>query len=312
MRGFARQRNDLREVTHLFQELEELLESGVLPAPTKWERLRNLPAPWGSLSHESVTDLRARGAALVPTLKRLRELAQSHAQSLVEAKSRSSQASAQAFVSALLVPVFSIVLYELLPGVASRPWRWALCTSFALGLAGIGSFWLLAMSEQARWGGLKGSRKNWGLAAQAAGERFLALVRSGNPPDIAWVRVQDSLRTDAPDLAWYWGSSVYQTPEGEHDSGAASGAGGGAARVIIQSGTSIRRAIQVSLMEGRPCVERVETVLQGLRVELRGAVERELALLATRALKPLFICLAPSLLGLLLGGLWFSWQESFG
>ena len=50
-------------------------------------------------------------------------------------------------------------------------------------------------------------------------------------------------------------------------------------------------------MEGRPCLERAEAALLGLRQDMKAQVERELSLLPTRALKPLFIFVAPSLFG---------------
>jgi hypothetical protein len=76
------------------------------------------------------------------------------------------------------------------------------------------------------------------------------------------------------------------------------------------AGTSIRKVIQVSLMEGRPCTERVESALQALRQDISAQIERELSLLATRALKPLFCCVAPALLGFLAMGLYLGWVEA--
>jgi hypothetical protein len=65
-------------------------------------------------------------------------------------------------------------------------------------------------------------------------------------------------------------------------------------------------------MEGRPCTERAEAALAALRQELRSAVERELGLLGTRALKPLFACVAPAVFLLLGFGLWLGWQQASG
>src|SRR4051812_43124303 len=63
----------LSRASSAFRELEEMLSAGLLPEAERWERLRELDAPWGRLAHESLCELRARGGSLLPTLKRLRE-----------------------------------------------------------------------------------------------------------------------------------------------------------------------------------------------------------------------------------------------
>lgn len=88
--------------------------------------------------------------------------------------------------------------------------------------------------------------------------------------------------------------------------------GGQAVRALAAAGEAIRKSIQVSLLEGRPCTERVESALAALRTEFRAAVDRELTLLGTRALQPLFLCVAPALLGLMIAGLAVAWLESSG
>jgi len=65
-------------------------------------------------------------------------------------------------------------------------------------------------------------------------------------------------------------------------------------------------------MEGRPCVEKVEGILSALSLEMKSHVERELALLSTRALKPLFVFVAPGLLSILIYGIWLVLVETTG
>ena len=72
----------------------------------------------------------------------------------------------------------------------------------------------------------------------------------------------------------------------------------------------MRKVIQVAVMDGRPCVERVESMLSDIRRELRSCIDHELSLVATRALKPLFSFVAPGVLGLLFTGLWIVWRSS--
>ena len=68
-------------------------------------------------------------------------------------------------------------------------------------------------------------------------------------------------------------------------------------------GDELRSHLQRSVMEGRPCTERVESALAAIRMDWNARVEKELQLLATRALKPLFFLVAPALFGLLALGL---------
>jgi hypothetical protein len=303
--GFAAQKKTLRAVSLALQEIEETLASGLVPAQEKWKTLGDLPTPWGSLAHQSLMELRSSGGALLPTLRRLRNLADDQQVTLMDAKAKSAQALSQALVCSLLVPLFGSVLYLLLPGVSDHPYRWGLCCLGALILASVGSGWLLRISSNARWGGLVVVQRPWLLAAQCAGERFLALIRAGTPSDLAWTRACELLNHEAPTLAVHWGANVWSSlsirdPDKKEMSGSA--------RALVEAGTAIKKGVQLSLMEGRPCTERVEAALLGLRQELRAQVDRELALLGTRTLKPLFVCVAPAILGLLGSGMWMAWQ----
>ena len=308
--GVAAERKRLKTVSLSLQEIEESLTSGMVPETGKWVALEKLPSPWGSLIFQSLSELRSSGGALLPTLRRLRALADEHQVSLMDAKAKSAQALSQALVCSFMVPLFGAVLYVLLPGIGEHPYRWGIVCLGSLGIASLGSAWLLHLSSTARWGGLQNEQRCWVLASQCAGERFLALVRSGTPSDLAWTRSCELLIREAPALAVQWGSSVWAQPP--HLSKYAAGTLAAAAHVLIDTGTSLKKAVQLSLMEGRPCTERVEAALLALRQEMRSQVDRELALLGTRALKPLFICVAPSILALLGAGVWMAWTEVAG
>ncbi|MBC7690474.1 MAG: hypothetical protein H7222_01785 [Methylotenera sp.] len=294
----------LQKVIHVFHEFEETLEAGLVPTSETWTELKNLVNPWGSLAHQSLQDLRSKGGSLLPTLRRLRALAETHARGLKDARAKSSQALAQAMVCGGLVPIFGSFLYLLLPGVGSRPWVWILACGGAMILGVFAALWLMKMAEDARWGGLKPEKRSWVLASQCAGEKFLALVRTGVPGDLAWTQSLECL--DAR-LSAEWGHSVW---EHSKDSSHSNSSSSSTESVILHAGNSIRKAIQVSLMEGRPCTERVESALLALREDIAAQILRELALLATRALQPLFCCVAPALLGLLGFGLYLGWLEA--
>ncbi len=295
--GIERQRLEIQKVHHLLQEIEELLGAGMLPSREHWQSLEALAAPWGSLAHDSLQELRSSGGAILPTLRRLKDLATGQLRALADARARSSQALAQAIVCMLLIPAFGGVLYWLLPGVSDHALLWILLCGLSLVIAGGGALWLLSMAQEARWAGLPKNARSWVLASQCAGERFLALVRAGSPADLAWGRATEILSREAPSLALLWGHSVWKSAPLDSSTVA-----NPASRLFVETGEALRRAVQVSLMEGRPCSDRVEAALSSLSHELKARVEAELTLLSTRALKPLFLCVAPGIFILLGAG----------
>ncbi|MBI2712138.1 MAG: hypothetical protein HYX41_04645 [Bdellovibrio sp.] len=298
--GFAKKKLELAEVILLLREIEDCLSAGQVPEREVWENLKELPAPWGALSYESITALRESGGSLLPTLKRLRSLAEDQATALLDARSKTSQAFAQAFACASLVPILGYGLYSIVPGMTDQSRPWAFACGCALLFTGFGALWMVRLAETARWGGLPKENRVWLLGALIAGERFLAAIRCGTPPDLAWSKAVDTLRVDALNLSIAWGHSVWETPPNPYRQAAE--------KSIVSAGSSIKKSIQVSLLEGRPCTDRIESTLLVMRNEVSAIIERELSLLTTRALKPLFIFVAPSLLGLLFYGLWLTAQ----
>jgi hypothetical protein len=143
------------------------------------------------------------------------------------------------------------------------------------------------------------------LESYCALERLLALVRAGHPPDLAWAQAVGDLRSQSGAVADLWGTSVWS--KGLEPKG-----GPAAREAISRAGTAVRKAIQCALLEGRPAGERIEAAGTALRAEIEAAVERELGLLATRGLKPLFLCVAPALLGLLGAAMAMVWLSSGG
>jgi hypothetical protein len=305
--GTSRIRTGLSRTSALLRELEECLAAGLLPGQERWEQVRALPEPWGKLAHESLSELRSRGGQVLPTLKRLRSLADSQAEDLLEGKARSASAMAQALTCAAMVPLLSGALYFLLPALEEHRVFWIGASAFALAWSGAGALWLLRMAETARWGGLAQADRPGLLSAYCTSERILALIRSGVPPDLAWSHAMDAFRREPTALSRLWCPSVWAT-EGVPEASA----GPLAIRALQRAGESIRRAIQCALLEGRPSVERIEAAAASLRHEMSAAVDRELSLLPTRALKPLFICVAPSLIGLLGCAILILWADSSG
>ena len=232
-------------------------------------------------------------------------MAEEHATAMNSAKAKSAQAFSQAAVCALLVPILGSALYALLPGIELHRKSWVFACSISILMSAIAAIWLLKLTDVARWGGLATPHRSWILSAQCAGEKFLALVRAGSPPDLAWSRAVYQLGPDAVNLADAWGHSVWDSQKSNSMK-----IKGGAEESLVGAGVSIRKTVQISLMEGRPCSDRVENILLSLRQEMKAHIDRELGLLSTRALKPLFICVAPALMGLLGYGIWLAAMDS--
>jgi hypothetical protein len=289
---------------NLFFELEETLGAGLLPGEERWAKLETLAEPWRTLSVESLRSLRSEGGSVVPTLRRFRELARRHFDALSEARARSAQAIAQALVCALMIPIFGIALRFLLPEVeeAGGVWWFGTATASVLGL--LAGLWIWKMAEEARWGGLRGEDREWMLGTLVFGERILALLRLGRAPDRAWV---DSLAMLPSRLQLHWGGDAWKTEDRDADPTPAKCL----REALLSAGNAFRKSIQSSLWEGYPCSERIESAISGLRTEIRAYQERELQLLGTRALKPLFLLTAPGLLGLLGFALLLSFAGAF-
>jgi hypothetical protein len=299
----------LRRASDLLRSLDESLAAGIVPSHQQWDALAKLPAPWGRLASESVQELRAAGGALRPTLKRLRELADSQARLVSEARARAATALGQATTCALLGPGLGFILYLIAPGVDQRPGLWLMACFISLLLSGAGGLWMLTLAERARWAGLSSAKRHWILAVQCAGERFLAILRSGNPADLAWGRACALLSVEAPELAIRWGHSLWQESVSRSDE-VASKVAVSAEEVMADVGGHLRKAVHASLMDGRPCAERVEAGLDAMRHDIRVRVESELAQLPNRTLRPLFVFVAPAVLGLVAFAFYLCWLQA--
>lgn len=290
-------------------ELQSSLEAGLVPRPDQWEQLRFWKAPWGSLAYESMVELRKQGVAIIPTLKRLRELLTETIERIRVSRSKAAQGFTQALLALVLIPLVGFFLFYMLPPLQLEKKTWWSSVGIATAVGVLGVFWVFHIVEKARWGGLKGSQRSWVLLVTCAGERFLAFVRSGSPPDIAWVKTIQMLSGESIELAENLGAEIWQTrtistsTEGKRP----------LSLVLVEAFGSIRKAVQVSLMEGVACGEKVEGALLSLRQQIRTRVEYELSLIPLRILKPLFLCMAPPVLGLIFYSLYLcseQWLEA--
>ncbi|HTL12135.1 MAG TPA: hypothetical protein VL588_06590 [Bdellovibrionota bacterium] len=289
-----------RRVVRGVERIEDRIRGGTLPTDEDWRVLEELPPPWGILLGNALRDLRSSGGEVLPTLARARALAESEERTLWTARERSGQAMAQAVALTGLAPLAGWALFPLVPGLESHvvEWRWA-CGLATLWSAA-GALWLNRLAERARWGGLRGQLRSWPRVFSCAGERLLAKIRGGLPPDLGWEEAHRILQAagdllGTPGIENAWGASVW-LGEGRMS-------GGAAERALRSVPERLRAAIRVSLMEGVPCHARIESALDAFRRELDGICSRELARLPVRSLQPLFIFQAPALLGLVAAAL---------
>ncbi|MBL7716756.1 MAG: hypothetical protein JNL01_14925 [Bdellovibrionales bacterium] len=302
----------LTGVIWTLQELQETLESGVFPDESLWEEIRAFPAPWGSLCRDGLQALRSQGVSILPCIRRIRALAESFRRLGRETSSKAVPAFAQAWICVLGVPVLGFGLFQIVEGLAAFLEVWVGICALGSGL-GIGAaFWIHRISDHARWGGLERPKRPGLLGVLVSGERFCAKVRAGTPADLALSDAADFLSGFDPDLARAWKRSVWdlENPDVPKRSPLIQRKLPG---MLENFGQVLKKAVQVSLMDGRPCLERVEVALDALRSDLFSAIDAEVARLPHRTLLPLFLGVAPAVLGLIFSAIaltsWEAWSS---
>ena len=138
---------------------------------------------------------------------------------------------------------------------------------------------------------------------------MLARIRSGTPPDLAWVEACREVSCFEPELALAWGGSIWGEG-GAGEGGRPSWLESGLGKELLSWGQGLRQALSVSVWEGRPCLDRMESSLRQLRSGCQAVVDADLQRLSIRSLLPLFLCSAPAVLGLIAFGLILTWGEA--
>ncbi len=284
------------QILTLLGSVKDQLISGLLPQDHLWESVKNCKKPWGPLMYESFKGLRGSGSAVLPTLKRFEIFANQELESIDAATTATAQAYAQAFVCSVMIPGLSLYLYMVLPELEENRGIWIGISLLAICFGLMATVWIIAISLEARWGGLKPSKRCWLLVTFCNIERFLALVKSGTPADIAWSQMLTFSDQFAAGLADAWGYSVWNVEN-------VPAVSTNIQEVLTRVGLAMKKAIYVSVMEGKPCLERVENIGMSARVEIQSLIQREINKLSTKALKPLFLCGAPGLMILLISAI---------
>lgn len=287
----------LQNVQDHFLSLRETLESGFVPSEEHWAMTRSLAQPWRTGVADVIDYLRKEGTSLAPVLGRLQSLAHNHTKRLKEARSRSASALYQAWICSSIVPLCSVIFYYLLPGVQEQSEFWFFVSFIAFSLNVFACVWIFHQAENARWGGLKKKERHWILESLLFCERLIAFLKAGEVAEWAFTR---ALSHTSLDLKQNWVNQLEEvkTKKSLKDS-------------LQAVGPSLRQIILQNTQSGLPSLERVLNFSQDLQIEINSYQEQELQVLPQKTLKPLFIAVAPSLLGLLMTALFLSIQDDW-
>jgi hypothetical protein len=301
---------DLRMASVRLSFLQEMLEAGQVPEAKDWESILAMPAPWGKIAYQSLQELRNSGAAVLPTLTRMRTTIEEQVELIQDCKVKSSQAFGQAIIGVVLIPTFALALYFLLPGLEAAQNEFLLLVLFVIFLGSLSFIWMISLMDQARFGNLPGEKRQWPVSVTASLERLMAMISTGLPPDLSWKKMYAELSVQDPSLAAHWKSQVWDS-DSSSASPAALLSANSCERLVVSVGDEVRRSIQTSLVEGRGCLDRLESIHRSFLLDLKMKIGRELNLLPNRCLKPLFLCVFPAVFLLLLGGIGLSFQSFF-
>ncbi|NDG83556.1 MAG: hypothetical protein EBX52_00785 [Proteobacteria bacterium] len=297
----AREAGELRSAAIRLRVIEEMLLAGTVPAESEWRTLDAFPAPWNLILISAISELREQGAPVLPTLARIRRMLQDEAGFLLDAGVKVAPALSQAVLALALIPVFGGILFATLPGIREAGVRFGLLLLFSFLLSSFAFLRILVLAERARFGAVSPVRRAWWVLIPSTMERILSLISSGRPPDLAWRIAISGLHLQCPSLAGIWGVQVwdpFQSP--------VAGPASECERIMMGLGGELRRSIQTSLIEGRTCLERIESIHCSGLIELRSLVRKELDLLPNRCLGPLFLFVLPAVAILLCGCVWLS------
>ena len=247
---------------------------------------------------ETARRLRERGTAVLPYLERIRAECARNAELLSRASEESAGARAQAGACLLLFPLFIAALTVLLPNLRERSIEWGMCSLFAVSWGAVGYFWMLHMSAQAQWGGLAPERRAWIFFPAQVGTTLLSEIQGGMPGDLAWTQVFRQMSLEDRIFAARMGSTLWSPPPELR-----SRSRPGILEILERAIEDQRRILAHAVLEGRSSAESLERLLDQVQEEIRCELSRGIRRLGTRALLPLFLCVAPGFFVLLAGAI---------
>jgi hypothetical protein len=301
-RIFKSENESIAQTLQLIAELQDFkasLEIGKAPESEVWERLMRFQGPWPGLVVDTLQGLRARGASLGPSLDRFTALLKQIVKTYQQSDIQTGPARGQLILSMVLVPLVGLTLALVLPPLQERWQLWLFICLLSFFWAGLGSVALGIEIEKALDAGLELRHRDWPMWLLASGERLISAVRTGETLDASWNQAQRFLGQHSISLSEYWGGFSWSEKKVTH--------------VPLWIGdfrSQLLRAIQVALMEGQPSLDRIHTVVDSFFLEWSTQIQTRVALLQSKALKPLFFFMAPALFSLIIFSIYFLWNDS--
>ena len=283
-----------KKLVNILGDLEASLQNGVLPSESDWNKLGDL-GEWGLWVKKNIMDIRERGLEIIPSVNRFKKFFSDQHKMQLNAISKSAQSFVSALLSAFLLPILSATIYFLSPEVSKFTSIWIFLTMVFFIWNFMGVLWIIRITNVARWGGINNQKhQRWIIEVPMFIQKLISSINAGEPLDLAWHSSCKDLSIRQKELAYSWGSELWG--EGvkninTYDSHS---------KEIFQLGLNLKRTLQASLVEGVSVIDRIDQISSTLGSLTESSIERELNLIQTRSLKPLFLFIAPSCIGLLI------------
>lgn len=274
------------------------LESGVVPSEDEWMIIEDYQHSFSKRILMIINELRDSGCKILPTLCRFEELLEFQVDLLKNTHVQSSQAISQCIICLFVTPLFSVFLYQIVPFLSGYFWEWCALTSISFFLCFIGFLWIVSLCEKSMWCGLSYSERSYIMEVLVFFEMVISKINSGFCADQSWVEVLEIYKNHLPKFVVFTMSGCHESLK---------------IKTLIQSlFKDAKSSIYYNLMEGKPCVETLVFFAKNFKSEYRALISHQLELLPIRALKPLFICVAPAIILLIIGTVFFSWNSLSG
>ncbi len=295
----------LEQVREVIRDLKSRLEVG-LSLPENWgSAVQSLPTPWGGVLFECVDQLRKRGASIIPVFDRFKGLIELSHQTLAEAHALAAPARAQIWICFLLVPITGAGLYALLDVISADSALWFCVVLFSMSWSVLGAYFLSREIDLIFSVGLNASQKDWPIWLMAGAEKLMSQIKAGEPADRGWNQTLETLAQHSSLLADFWGPFRFETRHSYETDEFKS-----LPFWVSDFREQLLISIRASLFDGRPCLDRIGASIQAFQINWSSELKKGLSTLPTRAIKPLFLFVLPSVLSLLVVAMALVMKES--
>jgi hypothetical protein len=298
--GLSETTQNLENQLSLIQWLQRCEEKLICGFPLDPEDFQSsiLTEPQYRFLEPWIKELRNSGQALLPTLKGLRDSVGYVHRVLVQSQSKVAPTRLQAKVSIGLILVISLFLYYLLDGPRVSPGVWLVATLGALLLGGFAFLWIESLILQTIWRGSQKKTESQWFAYFLFPERLRGAIQIGQSLDEAWIQSVQSLDVTGlpPPLLSLWTKDPVEC---------------GSDVLEVKLLEELRLALQHALFQGTPVSDRIQVWANQCRVQFETDLTGRLETLPHRCLQPLFLCVAPAVIGLLVVGMFLEIQQSF-